>query len=224
MDFLKELRRNNDRDWFEANKQRYKAADEQFKAFTAQLIEGVGRFDPQVRDSRLAVKDCTYRIYRDVRFSHNKDPYKTYMGAYVCRGGKKSGFAGYYFHLEPTGSGSMAGGCFLSSGIIMATPAELKSIRQEISDNGSAFVDAVKSARGFNISEENKLKRVPAGFSADDPYAEYLKLKDVYLMMPLDEKTIFGPDLLQRTLEAFESTCRFDAILNRAVEYAREQM
>lgn len=95
IEFLRQLRLHNDRTWFEANKSWYRDAQSQFAAFVEELIAGIARFDSSVQG--LAAKDCTYRIYRDTRFSADKTPYKTHMGAYVCRGGKKSGICGLLF-------------------------------------------------------------------------------------------------------------------------------
>ena len=96
IEFLRELKMNNNREWFCKNKHRYQEVQGRFNEFTERLIHGIASFDPTI--ANLGVKDCTYRIYRDVRFSEDKSPYKTHLGAVICRGGKKSGFAGYYFH------------------------------------------------------------------------------------------------------------------------------
>ena len=101
LDFLAELSQNNNREWFNANKEKYLQVREKFEAFARQLIEKIGSWDEDVAASQLQVKDCTYRIYRDTRFSRNKEPYKTHMGIFICKGGKKSPNAGYYLHLEP---------------------------------------------------------------------------------------------------------------------------
>ncbi len=131
LDFLSDLRANNNREWFNANKSRYKEAEAKFGELGERLIGLVGGFDPSVRG--LTLRDCTYRIYRDTRFSHDKTPYKTHFGLYICPGGKKSGNAGYYFHVEPTGvggesdggGGGMIGGHLLDAGIYMPEPAVL---------------------------------------------------------------------------------------------------
>ncbi len=123
LDFLAELSQNNNREWFNANKEKYLQVREKFEAFAQQLIEKISSWDEDVAASQLQVKDCTYRIYRDTRFSRNKEPYKTHMGIFICKGGKKSPNAGYYLHLEPpaqdafpcsaegAGSPSREGGC-----------------------------------------------------------------------------------------------------------------
>ena len=139
--FLEQLRRHNNREWFEANKLWYRDVKARFDGLVARLIDAIAAFDPSV--AGLAVKDCTYRIYRDTRFSPNKEPYKTHFGAYFCPRGKKSGYAGYYFHVEPQGDG-LIGGHLLSAGLYMPEPNVLKSVRDEIFDNGERFAAAVR--------------------------------------------------------------------------------
>ena len=98
LDFINQLSLNNNKEWFDKNKSFYQEAKHCFETFTQQLIANIETFDPTIRG--LQVKDCTYRIYRDLRFSKDKTPYKTHFGAYICPNGKKSGLGGYYFHLE----------------------------------------------------------------------------------------------------------------------------
>ena len=151
--FLEQLRRHNNREWFEANKLWYRDVKARFDGLVARLIDAIAAFDPSV--AGLAVKDCTYRIYRDTRFSPNKEPYKTHFGAYFCSRGKKSGYAGYYFHVEPQGDG-LIGGHLLSAGLYMPEPNVLKSVRDEIFDNGERFAAAVRGASGFSLNAENR--------------------------------------------------------------------
>jgi len=120
--FLKDLKKNNNKTWFEKNKSVYLDAKEDAEQLVVQLIEGLGKVDPDVKS--LQAKDCTYRIYRDVRFSSDKTPYKVHMGAFLNKGGKKAPTAGYYFHMQPGGN-SMAGG-----GLWMPMPAELKDEKE----------------------------------------------------------------------------------------------
>jgi uncharacterized protein (TIGR02453 family) len=112
--FLKDLKKNNNKTWFEKNKSAYLDAKEDAEHFVEQLIKGLGKIDADI--AVLHAKDCTYRIYRDVRFSSDKTPYKTHMGAFLNKGGKKAPTAGYYFHIEP--GGNMTGG-----GLWMPMPA-----------------------------------------------------------------------------------------------------
>ena len=219
LDFLGHLRKHNDRDWFVEHKSEYLAAKEEFEAFAEELINGIAAFDPTTRG--LTVKDCTYRIYRDTRFSNNKDPYKAHMGAYVCPFGKKSGYAGYYFHLEPESEG--AGGSFITSGLYMPEPNVLKSVRYEILENGEAFEAAIKKTKGFELGRDNMLKKLPAGFKPGSPYDEYLKFKDINLTKALDKAYLTSPGLAQRVVTDLKKTYDFTAQLNRAVQYAFDE-
>lgn len=129
--FLRELHDNNNREWFDAHRAEWKRVKTRFAGFTEQLIDGISSFDPSVRG--LRVQDCTYRIARDTRFSPDKRPYKEHIGAYIAPGGKKSGYAGYYFHVEPdTGEGSTYGH-MLAVGLYCPEPVVLHSVRDEIS-------------------------------------------------------------------------------------------
>lgn len=221
IEFLRELERNNNREWFAEHKAAYIKVQEETNEFAAKLIEGIASFDDSVRG--LSVKDCTYRIYRDTRFSKDKLPYKTHIGIYVSPGGKKSGRAGYYFHIEPTGN-HFLGGHMLTSGLYMPEPKVLRSVREEIAYNGSEFLNTINKAKGFQLGTENSLKRIPTGFPTDSPYAEYLKLKDVYLEKRFGDDLLLSADLLPKTVEAYALTYDFVRSLNRAVDYAMEEM
>lgn len=221
--FLSELNRNNSREWFDLNRDRYKKIRADFNDFGQKLIYGISAFDGQI--GKLDIKNCIYRINRDVRFSKNKDPYNTHLSVFVCRDGKKSGFAGYYFHLQPDIEGGMMEGSFLTSGVYMAEPAIMKGIRAEIEDNGENFLKTIKQAKGFSMAgEDEKLKRVPNGFPADSPYAEYLKMKHLYLARKVDADFMTAPGLLERTLTEFKKTMDFNHFLNRAIELAKEDI
>jgi len=219
--FLEELREHNCKEWFDDNRARYKRLRGQFEEFVAELIDGISAFDPEVRG--LSVKDCVYRINRDIRFSADKSPYKTYFSAFIVPHGKKSGYAGYYMHVEPKGDG-LLGGSALASGMVCIPPVVLRSIREEILDNGEQMIESIRNAAGFSIDESNKLKRTPTGFPTGTPYDELLKLKDVCLMRPLDDELLYSNRLLSDTVEMFRTTQPFLAQLNRAVKYAYEEM
>lgn len=207
--FLRELKANNNREWFQDNLTRYRDVQKQFDELMSELLNGVSSFDSSIVG--VQVKDCTYRIYRDVRFSPNKEPYKTHIGGYMCPKGKKSGFAGYYFHLEPENS-------ILAVGLHCPEPKIVASIRDEIFDNGKEFLNSIEVAKGFSVDRSSSLKRVPKGYPQDSEYGEYLKLKEFDLVKPLeiDDKTV------ERTIGDFKSTYPFVALLNRAVAYAKE--
>jgi uncharacterized protein (TIGR02453 family) len=220
LDFLSELRVNNNREWFNANKGRYSEANAVFSVFAENLIAAIGQFDPAVRG--LALRDCTYRIYRDTRFSPDKTPYKTHKGVYVCPAGKKSGNAGYYFHVEPEGDG-LIGGHVFDAGIYMPEPAVLKSVRDEIFDNGEAISAAVCKAHGFELDRSNALKRTPKGYPSDTPYDEYLRLKDFHLSKSINDDYLLADGLVERVAADFRTTYELVSLLNRATKYAHEE-
>lgn len=125
--FLKALKKNNNRDWFNDHKSEYENAKDNVLGFIQELVVAFSTFDSSLRG--LEAKDCLFRIYRDTRFSKDKTPYKTNLGASINAGGKKSMGPGYYVHLEP-------GGSFIAGGIWMPPADEVKKIRQEIDYNG----------------------------------------------------------------------------------------
>ncbi len=220
LDFLNDLRLNNTREWFNANKRRYQETLEVFNAFAEELIAEIGAFDESVKG--LTLRDCTYRIYRDTRFSHDKTPYKTHMGVYICPGGKKSGNAGYYFHVEPEGGG-LLGHHLMSAGIYMPEPAVLKSVRDEFFDNGEEVVGALKKAKEFSLDRSNQLKRTPTGYPTGSPYDEYLRLKDFHVVKTFGDNYVLTDGLAERVAADFRTTYDFVALLNRAADFAHEE-
>lgn len=219
-EFLKQLHDNNDREWFHAHQVEWKRAQAEFYVLVEQLIAGIATFDPSV--AGLQVKDCVYRIARDTRFSPDKTPYKNWQGAYIAPKGKKGGYAGYYFHVEPPGDG-LIGGCLLTAGLYCPESIILKSVREEILDNGAQIVQAIE-ASGFALWRENTLKRTPVGFPAGSEYDDLLRLKDIYVQKSISEAFLDDPRLVEKTLAEFRRTQPFVALLNRAVQYAHEEM
>ena len=160
LDFLSELKENNDRTWFNEHKNEYESARKEFEQICYSLILKIGVFDEDIK--HVDVKDCVFRIYRDIRFSNDKTPYKTHFGAFIASaGGRKSNRGGYYLHLDPAGS-------FLSVGVWCPPPAVLKAIRQSIYYNIEEF-NEIRSDKDFirlfknSFYEEDKLKTVPQG-------------------------------------------------------------
>ena len=215
LDFLSDLSVNNDRTWFEANRDRYKRVKSRMDEVAAEFIEAVAVFDPAVKG--VKVKDATYRIYRDTRFTKDKSPYKTWFGVYVCPRGKKSGFSGYYMHVEPDQNHYM-----LCTGAYCPTAGEIKSVREEIMTEGDAFVEAIQAAEGFEVDWSSALKRMPQGWSADDSHSEYYRLRNYILVKMVDKDYFLRPDAIQRAAEDMRCTRAFNDTLNRAIEYARE--
>lgn len=218
--FFKELNKNNNKPWFDAHKSEYIEVQTIFNDFVKQLIESISAFDSSV--SNLTVKDCTYRIYRDLRFSNDKRPYKNHIGAFIAPGGKCSGHAGYYFHIEPQ-EGDYLSNNMLCGGVYMLQPAALKSIREEIMLNGEEFDRVVKGAGDFFLDGGSMLKKVPGGFDASYKYAEYYKYKSFTLMKIVDDNYILADNLLERVVDDFKKTTRFNFVLNQAIDYSLEK-
>ena len=215
IDFLDELSANNDRTWFEANRERYKSAKQRMDSVAEEFIKAIAAFDSSVEG--LRAKDCTYRIYRDTRFSKDKSPYKTWFGVYVCPRGKKSGFSGYYMHVEPDQNHYM-----LCTGAYCPTPGEIKSVREEIMTEGKNFEKSIQVAEGFEIDWSSALKRMPQGWSAEDEYSDYYRLRNYILVKMVDKDYFLHPDAIQRAAHDMQCTKPFNDTLNRAIEYARE--
>lgn len=215
LDFLQDLSENNDRNWFEANRPRYQSVKRRMDEVAEAFIAAVAEFDPAVEG--VKVKDATYRIYRDTRFSKDKTPYKTWFGVYVCPRGKKSGFSGYYMHVEPDRNHYM-----LCTGAYCPTAGEIKSVREEIMTEGENFEATIKAAEGFEVDWSSALKRMPQGWSAEDAHSEYYRLRNYILVKMVDKEFFLEEDFIERAAEAFRSTRPFSDTLNRAIEYARE--
>jgi uncharacterized protein (TIGR02453 family) len=213
--FLKGLKKNNNKPWFDKNRNAYEDAKKDFENFIQALIDTHSRNDRDIEE--LEAKKCIFRINRDVRFSKDKSPYKSNFGASMDRGGKKSGYAGYYFQLEP-------GKSFLAGGIWMPMPDKLKKIRQEIDycyDEFNRVVNSKKFKAAFGElydGKEVKLSRVPQGFDKDNPAGEYLKFKSWLVMRDVDDEELASRSLLKKTVDAFMIMQPFISFLNRAIE------
>lgn len=213
MTFLEGVLHNNNRPWFLEHKQEYLNAQAQFNALAERIIDGVQRFDDDMRG--LTLKDCTYRFYRDTRFSADKRPYKTHFGVFVCKGGKKSMLSGYYFQIQPKESEDYFSGNMLCTGMYMPYPDTLKSVREEILFDGDTLAETIRKADGFTLDTHSALKRVPNGYPKDHPHAEFLKLRDYLMLREVGEQDLYRPDLVDWVLDEFKKTKDFCRWLNR---------
>ena len=219
LSFLADLHDNNNREWFQANKQRYKEALAKHNANVEQLIAGIASFDSSIEGVTLA--QSTYRIYRDTRFSVDKTPYKDFFSAFIVRGGKRSGFGGYYLHISPKGN-TWGEGSFLAAGNVCPEPYVLRSMREEIEDNAAEMVENIKHS-GFILDESNSLKRAPKGFSVAPEYEYLLRQREMILSRSLTDEWFMADDWLERTAETFSRCKPFLDQVNRAIEYAYEE-
>ncbi|OKL38448.1 DUF2461 domain-containing protein [Pontibacter flavimaris] len=198
--FLADLADNNTREWFTDNKSRYEQARQNYIGFLNELLQEMQQFEPAARGQQG--KDLVFRIYRDVRFSKDKRPYKDHFGAYVAEGGRKSILPGYYLHL--------AGGnrSFLAGGLWFPPAPELKAVRQEIDYNLEEFralVESEEFREKFGAIEGEQLKTTPKGYDKDNPAIHYLRFKSWNAVMPLPDEIVLGPDFLQVVLDGFQS-------------------
>ncbi len=211
--FLNELKNHNNKEWFDANRERYESTRSEFKIFTENLLQNCMQFDADLKG--LEVKNCLFRINRDVRFSQNKDPYKINYALSLTKGGKKTFYAGYYFHLQP-------GECFAGGGIYGPQPDILKAVRNEIYFHYSEF-ESILSEKKFRkhysgLDKIEMLKNPPKGFADDSPAMEYLKHKHFVISTRFTDHQIQAKTFLSEITEKFEALHPFIAFLNRAVD------
>ncbi|WP_179957802.1 DUF2461 domain-containing protein [Exilibacterium tricleocarpae] len=211
-DFLTDLQINNNRPWFEDNRDRYRSVAATFEQFIGGLINNIARFDPDI--GRLQPRQCIFRIYRDTRFSKDKTPYKTSLGAHLLAGGRshEANHAGYYLKIAPGGS-LLAGGAYLPPG------SWLGPIRQAICDNPAAFkkIIAQKSFKNyFGTIEGEKLKTAPRGFAKDHPEIELLRYKSFLAVHNLDDEQVTDAGFMGHTTRVFRALQPFAAFLNAA--------
>ena len=211
LDFLIQLQENNNRDWFNNHKALYIEAKEVFETLTQELIDQVELFDPSIKG--LRAKDCTFRIYRDVRFSKDKSPYKTHFGAYINQGGRKGKTCGYYLHLEPNAS-ILAGGAY-------APPSDvLYEIRDAIyadTEDFKAILNTEDFKSHFGSLEGEKLKRGPKDFPKDFEDIELLKHKSFICSKKFDNASLYNEDFQKQALITMQAIKPFNDFFNRAI-------
>jgi uncharacterized protein (TIGR02453 family) len=211
--FLKALKKNNNKEWFDKNRKIYEQAKADYLNFVTILLNEIQGFDTSLME--LQPKQCIFRLNRDVRFSKNKDPYKTNFGASFSKGAKKIQTAGYYFHLEP-------GENFVGGGLWMPMAPDLNKVRQEIDYCFKEFSSilkkpAFKSTYG-DIDNSMKLVRPPKGFDVDNPALEYLKLKSFVVTRSIKDSELTDKQLVKNVVKDFKTIAPLVHFLNRAIE------
>lgn len=213
--FLKDLKKNNNKPWFDKNRKVYETAKADFAGFIQKVIDQFGIKDPGIKN--LLAKDCMFRINRDIRFAKDKSPYKTNFGASINKGGKSAwNSAGYYFHLEP-------GQSFAGGGIYMPPSDALKKVRQEIDYNFADFKKIIGSTKFKSVygnldnSKEFLLSRVPKGYEPDNPAAEYLRLKSYIAMIKISDADLTSKNMVKKTVTAFEVLQPLIEFINKSV-------
>lgn len=210
--FLENLSENNNREWFNAHKADYEAARATHIAFTDILINEIRNIDPSV--PLVEPKDCVFRIFRDVRFSHNKSPYKTNFGSYISSGGKNSSKAGYYFHIEP-------GNIFVGGGSYMPQAEALKAIRDAICETPEEYMEIIndphfKTTFGDIWGEE--VKTYPRGYDKNMKHIDLIKKKSYVGMKQLAPELLESDRLLEEIRDAYEALYPLNRFLNDAID------
>ena len=213
LDFLRELACNNNRDWFNAHKDWYKRCHEKVEAFTALWLEQMKELDPEL--AGLQPKDCIWRIYRDVRFSHDKRPFKVWFGIFAAKGGRKSDRGGYYIHLEPNR-------CMFGGGIWCPNKDLLHALRKEVMANyeevEEIFSNPMTNKYFQDFDTDQMLKKVPQGFPADFEHADWLKRKAYTYSTPLTDEEVCATDFLDKVMEISQAAKPINDFLNYTFE------
>lgn len=198
--FLSQLAKNNNKEWFDTNRKTYDSVKLEFETLVKSVIDKNTLFDKELMG--LEPKQCLFRINKDVRFSKDKSPYKTNMGASINPGGKKSMIAGYYLHVEPNKS-FLAGGCY------MPMPETLAAIRQEIDYNTADFKKII-SAKDFKayfkeLSQDDKLKTAPKGYDKNHPEISLLQLKHFIVVHELTNEQLCDKNFANYASKVFKA-------------------
>jgi uncharacterized protein (TIGR02453 family) len=199
LEFLRQLRANNTRQWFEEHRAQYEHARGCFQDVVTDLIH---QFEPVDDLGHVTAKDCMFRINRDVRFSNDKSPYKSTMSAVLGQGGRKSTVRSYYFHIEPDG------GAFLAGGLYAPTTQELGKMREALAENAKRFkqiVHAPDFIQYFGGISGESLKTAPQGYTKDHPEIELLRLKQYLASHKLSDEQMLSADLVAHTLTVFKA-------------------
>lgn len=219
--FLHQLHQNNNTQWFHAHREAYELARDRFNQFALRLLSELGKMDESL--AGLELKDCTYRINRDIRFSSDKSPYKSHFCIFVAPGGKKSGKAGYYFHLS-VGGDDYPNANMLAIGHYCYDKKVVEIVREDLLDDPTLFDGFVKQAEenGLSLDFENALKKVPKEF-AESPYKDYARLKAYCLQRFMDPSEVTDEErLLAYLLDVFKKNRPFVDYLNKVIDYTME--
>jgi len=212
--FLRELKQNNHKEWFHEHKPVYQTLRKQFEQLIAQTILAIAQFDESVKT--IEPKQCIFRINRDIRFSKDKSPYKNNFGAFIAPGGRNSGLAGYYIHLEPDN-------CLLAGGIYMPPPDRLKAVRTEIFENTEEFKKIIhhknfKKHFGKIISDK-MLKTAPKGFPKDFNDIDLLKYKHYTVIKKVPEDMVTSDKFTAEVSQTFKALYPFNRFINDGINY-----
>lgn len=212
LNFLSELKENNNREWFDINRDRYKECRNKMLFLTELLTHEAVKFDADIgiQDAKHSV----FRIFRDVRFSNDKTPYKTNMGSFIAKGGRKSISAGYYLHIQP-------GASFVGGGSYTPPADALKAFRTEIFDQPNEFkklIYADSFQKVYPNLYDDKLKTTPKGFPKDFPDIDLLKYKSYVFTSTLSDLVVASDDFIEKIVSSMKELYPVNRFLNSALE------
>lgn len=214
IEFLKELKSNNSKSWFDQNRKRYDKMKSDYISLAGRILEQMKDIDPSL--DMVTAKDCIFRINRDVRFSADKSPYKTNLGIALHPGGKKFNLAAYYLHIEP-------GQSFIGGGLWMPEAPLLSKVRKEIHYFYHDLVDILnnplykKTFGSLDVEDGQKLTRPPKGYDAEDPAIEFLKLKSFTASTPLPDEMLTSDKLVGHIINTFTILKPLIGFINRGL-------
>ncbi len=212
--FLKKVSANNNRDWFEKNKELYVESKDDVEKNIEEILNGIRKFDKRI-PADLSAKKCVFRIYRDVRFSKDKRPYKNNLGASINPGGKKDMSPGYYIHIQP-------GNSFIAGGMWMPEPSNLSKIRQEIDYNLEEFTKIIKHKTFKKIfgelDQDDILVNAPKGYPKDHKALDLLRLKSFIAVGSISDKDVQSKNYVKKAVEICKAMQPLNAFLQRAID------
>lgn len=214
LQFLDDLKANNNRDWFLDNKKRYEVFKKDYQQLVGDFLDAMKPLDPSLE--MLEVKNCTFRINRDIRFSKDKSPYKDHIGVWLSSGSKGMNRSGYYVHIARAGS-------FIAGGFYCPEAEDLKKVRKEIAYFYEDLEEILKEKNfkkefgDFDRNEANLLKNPPRGYEKDHPAIEFLKLKSFETSQKFDVEEVTKEDFVSKMTKKLILLKPLNDFINRAV-------
>lgn len=217
LDFLKKLKLNNSREWFEQNRDLYENYRKGILQLTENLLKELSKIDPLILQANLDPKKCLTRVNRDLRFSKDKTPYKNYVLVVLNKNYPQPNKAGYFIHIEPEN-------CSVGGGVWQTTPEYLKKIRQEI-DYSFTDINKIITTPKFKKTFPNgiqgvgKMKKIPEGYDETNPAIELLKMKGFCTKEPINDNILTGKTCIQTIIDSFKTSKPLIDFINKAIEY-----
>lgn len=215
LQFLDDLKKNNNREWFQDQKKRYEIFKKDYHQLVSDFLDAMKPLDPSLE--LLEVKNCTFRINRDIRFSKDKSPYKAHLGVWMSSGAKGANRSGYYVHIEK-------GASFIAGGFYSPESEDLKKVRKEIAffhDDLEAILadkNFKKEFGSLDINENNSLKSMPRGYEKDHPAIEFLKLKSFTATQKYDISEVTKKDFVAKMSQKLIALKPLNEFINRALD------